>query len=476
MNIMDVGVSESVEETPSPSRSLSTHASRPVPFAVLKVQFKRLCDQHRQRINQPSGPGVIATKDLLTVIDAYEREHNVVLLTPNQKKAIHPYTLTAPDLEMTLDDILNLLKLVFTPPSPISSLSAPTSKLSTLPRTSAPLKPNSSTTWKRRLSTASMHSTTNVIPATASEFDQEDDEPVSLSPGITHEENSDPHLISKSNEVPSDDEFAQYYRRSLALTQRLKLSERSLASMTRDNEDRIVVLQNRVDDMTNQVNKQKRELLEYKTKEANSLEQISMLEAHIDTIQRSETDQKQVYLSIKTLFDEKCGETQKLQELLKQKEADLQKAEAFLCSFHHEFMQLTEERNRLKLLQQDLEKELVTSHHTHTQLAEQRSENERLKQVIDILKCDLYQARHEQLSTGQTNTSSLIETLEAEMEGQLQLKETEDARVLEKIQEMQQTEERLKCAENEKNYYKSRASEAMEDLDRGKLSIQQHKT
>jgi predicted nucleic acid-binding Zn-ribbon protein len=47
--------------------------------------------------------------------------------------------------------------------------------------------------------------------------------------------------------------------------------------MTRDNEDRIVVLQNRVDDMTNQVNKQKRELLEYKSKEANSLEQISMV-------------------------------------------------------------------------------------------------------------------------------------------------------------------------------------------------------
>lgn len=134
-----------------------------------------------------------------------------------------------------------------------------------------------------------------------------------------------------------------------------------------------------------------------------------------------------MYLSIRALFDEKCGksntlplsyiltvtlfagETQKLQELLKEKESDLQKAEAFLSSFHHEFMQLTEERNRLKSLQQDLERELATSHHTHTQLAEQRSENERLKQVIDTLKCDLDQARHDQLSTGQTNTSNLIE-------------------------------------------------------------------
>lgn len=127
------------------------------------MQFKRLVQQHQERTNQPQGPGVIATKDLLMVIDAYEHEHDVVLLTQNQKKAIHPYTLITPDLEMTPDDILNLLKLVFTPPSPVASLSAPTSKLSALPRTSAPLKPNSSTTWKRRLSTASMHPTTTTI-------------------------------------------------------------------------------------------------------------------------------------------------------------------------------------------------------------------------------------------------------------------------------------------------------------------------
>lgn len=33
---------------------------------------------------------------------------------------------------------------------------------------------------------------------------------------------------------------------------------------------------------------------------------------------------------------------------------------------------------------------------------------------------------------------------------------------------MQQTEERLKSAESEKDYYKTRATEAIKDLDRGK--------
>ncbi|CAO3640678.1 unnamed protein product [Cunninghamella blakesleeana] len=374
---------------------------------------------------------------------------------------------------MTPDDILNLLKLVLFTPSPVASVSAPTSKLSTLPRTSAPLKSssnNSSNSWKRRLSAASLHSTATIISCDEdNEYLDEEFGPGSSFLGATHEENSNQQLISKLDETSEEDEFAQCYRRSLALTQRLKLSEKNLATMTRDNEDRILVLQDSVDEMTEQLNKQKREIMEYKSKEVNSLEQISMLESHIAKIERSETDQKQVYLSIKTLFDEKCGETQKLQELLKQKELDLQKTEAFLSNFRHEFMQLTDEKDRLRSLQQNLERELASSQLTHTQLAEQRSENERLKEVIDILKCDLDQARHEQISGNYSvNTSNLIKSLEAELEGQLQTKEDEDIKALEKIKQMQQTEERLKSAESEKDYYKTRATEAIQDLDRVK--------
>lgn len=100
---------------------------------------------------------MIYTKDLITLIDQYEATEKVVLLTEVQKKAILPYTKSNPDLEMTPDDILNLLKLVC-PPSPIASLSAPTSGLfhspllldSVRPRTSPPLKTHKSTPWKRR--------------------------------------------------------------------------------------------------------------------------------------------------------------------------------------------------------------------------------------------------------------------------------------------------------------------------------------
>ncbi|GAA5800142.1 hypothetical protein HPULCUR_005567 [Helicostylum pulchrum] len=126
---------------------------RPIPFAVLKIQLKRLVKQQTTTTTDSRG-GVIYTKDLITLIDQYESSEKVTLLTEVQKKAILPYTKSNPDLEMTPDDILNLLKLVC-PPSPVTSLSAPTSGNQPLldtvrPRTSAPLKTHKSTPWKRR--------------------------------------------------------------------------------------------------------------------------------------------------------------------------------------------------------------------------------------------------------------------------------------------------------------------------------------
>lgn len=71
------------------------------------------------------------------------------------------------------------------------------------------------------------------------------------------------------------EQMSLYYQKTLLLTKRLKESERSLASMTQDNETRIAQLQTFVDDMNNNINNQKKEIMEFKGKEKNSLDQIS---------------------------------------------------------------------------------------------------------------------------------------------------------------------------------------------------------
>ncbi|KAI7855303.1 hypothetical protein BDC45DRAFT_505896 [Circinella umbellata] len=467
-----------------------------VPFAVLKVQLKRLVSQHDSK-------GVIFTRDLLTLINEYEQEQDVMLLSLDQKTAIQPYTMANPDLEMSADDILNLLKLVFPTPSMTTVVR---------PRTSPPLSTGSNS--HRRPSHLSITSGSSGSNEDISNEEQENitTEPIEATSKLEEtvgtltidddvgiprntRSNSSTSLTNKpkilSDEPEEDDDevsspnVAQYYRRSIQLTRRLKLSERSLASMTRDNEDRIIQLQNRVEDMNQEVVKQKREIFEYKSKEKNSLDQIGALESHIAQIERSETDQKQVYLSIKRLFDEKCHETQDLQEMLRHKELELQKTEALLSSIHHEFQQLNEERNKLKAMQNNLEHELATSHYTHMQLAEQRSENERLKEIIDGLKFDLEAKSEEAIisslsndnimtthdtindnsnrnenNTNSTEAYTLINTLRAELESHDDFRED--------IQIDNATEERLKSVENEKDYYKSQADAAMQDLDRVK--------
>ncbi|KAI8373955.1 hypothetical protein EDC96DRAFT_498083 [Choanephora cucurbitarum] len=414
--------------------------NRPIPFTVLRVQLEKLVEQHDQR-------GLIFTKDLLDLIDKYEVSEQVTLLTEIQKKAILPYTTSNPDLEMTVDDILNLLKIVC-PPS-LKQQPTRTRSASILKKTMQ---------WKRRPSVVASSVQEKMLEE-PTEFIT--DELTTTSPTHELKEEEEEEAVEEED-YSNQKEVARYYRRSLRLTQRLKHSEQSLAYMARDNEDRIIELQNKVDDMNLEVIRQRKEIQEYKGKEKNSLEQISALETHISTVQRSETNQKQVYLSIKALFDEKCEETQKLQELLKQKESDLEKTEALLDSFHSEVKGLNEERKRLVELQNTLEHELETSAQTHQQLAEQKSENEKLKEIIDTLKTDLdealyHQNNHHELSSSSSSILSDREKLEDP------IKTLENELIPKDI--------RIKSVQDEKDYYKHRATETKRDLDRVKSEL-----
>ncbi|KAI8365738.1 hypothetical protein BD560DRAFT_436336 [Blakeslea trispora] len=425
--------------------------TRPIPFTVLKVQLAKLVEQHDQC-------GLIFTKDLLNLIDKYEVSEQVTLLTEIQKRAILPYIQSNPDLEMTADDILNLLKIVC-PPTPTSSLSTPSNSAEHKPtRTRSASILKKTMQWKRRPSAVASSIERSV-------FDEHPElitEEPATTPTRTEEE---------EEEYLNQKEVAKYYRRSLKLTQRLKHSEQSLASMTRDNEDRIIELQNKVDDMNLEVVKQRKEIQEYKGKEKNSLDQISALETHISKVQRSETNQKQVYLSIKALFDEKCQETQKLQELLKQKELDLEKTEELLESFHSEVKGLNVERKRLIELQNTLEHELETSAQTHQQLAEQKSENEKLKEIIDTLKTDLDEALYHQNNNSEFSLLLSSSTSTSSDKNVVLEEPTLSLKTLENELTPYNGDIRIKSVQDEKDYYKHRATETKRDLDRVKSEL-----
>jgi hypothetical protein len=109
-------------------------SSHSVPMVVLKAQLTCLVAKYDDRKQ-----GTILTRDLLALIDQYEKENQVTLLTQEQTTAIEPFTLANPDLDMSPEDIINLVKLV----SPDNQDTPQTTDIpspSIRPRTSAPLR------------------------------------------------------------------------------------------------------------------------------------------------------------------------------------------------------------------------------------------------------------------------------------------------------------------------------------------------
>lgn len=113
-----------------------TSKSHGVPMVVLKAQLTCLVANYDERKQ-----GTILTRDLLALIDQYEQENQVTLLTQEQRTAIQPFTLANPDLDMSPEDIMNLVKLVS--PNNNNQDTPHTSNIpspSIRPRTSAPLR------------------------------------------------------------------------------------------------------------------------------------------------------------------------------------------------------------------------------------------------------------------------------------------------------------------------------------------------
>ncbi|KAG2174301.1 hypothetical protein INT43_004324, partial [Umbelopsis isabellina] len=448
----------------------NTHS---VPMVVLKAQLTCLVAKYDDRKQ-----GTILTRDLLALIDQYEKENQVTLLTQEQTTAIEPFTLSNPDLDMSPEDIINLVKLV----SPDNQDTPHTTNIpspSIRPRTSAPLrhvKPpiHKHTTSRSTSVDESLNIDTKPWNYFASSIPSPTDDTMSLSALSSSD------LEQEMMDDAAVEQMSLYYQKTLQLTKRLKESERSLANMAYENESRITHLQSFVDEMNANINNQKKEIIEYKGKEKNSLEQIIALEAHIAQIQSSESDHKQVYTSLRQLIAEKSEETQKLQNALRSKEVLLEKTEETFSNMNKEFRQLMLERDRLVEMQYQLEQELVMSQSAHMKLEEQRCENERLKQVIDDLSYDLDEARNNRhrRTFSKPDVTENINDLQTELTRHYNTQPTpfagdndEFLEFLKEQQEQQDATERLRTMENEKDYYKAQANDAMQDLDKAKSEL-----
>ncbi|PKY49532.1 hypothetical protein RhiirA4_323293, partial [Rhizophagus irregularis] len=188
-------------------------------------------------------------------------------------------------------------------------------------------------------------------------------------------------------------QLSRLYRHTVDLTKRLKESERHLASVARQHEDRIEELQHKLDETKADLATKKREIQDHKSKEKTNLHQISALEGEIQKVGKNLSSQKQLYSHLKRQYEEQCEEAEKLKDLVRIKEEELSNTERNLTFFSMERRAWTEDRERLESALIKLEKNAEAAQQHENELVRQRDENLYLKETIDKLKLDLEEIR-----------------------------------------------------------------------------------
>jgi myosin heavy subunit len=188
-------------------------------------------------------------------------------------------------------------------------------------------------------------------------------------------------------------QLSKLYRHTVDLTKRLKDSERHLASVARQHEDRIEELQHKLDETKADLQAKKREIQDHKSKEKISSHQIFALEGEIQKIQKNLSDQKNLYSHLKKQYEDKYEEAEKLSNIIKLKEEELARTERNLTFFAAEERKWNGERERLENAISKLEQDVTSSQNSELELEQQRMENLHLKETIDKLKLDLDEIR-----------------------------------------------------------------------------------
>ncbi|ORX96780.1 hypothetical protein K493DRAFT_300742 [Basidiobolus meristosporus CBS 931.73] len=214
-------------------------------------------------------------------------------------------------------------------------------------------------------------------------------------------------------------------RITVDLNKRLRQAEKNLSSSVRQHEDRITDLQNRIDEMHDELAMKKRDIQELKGSEKTHLSQISMLEAEIFSVSKLLAQHKNLYTDLKRQCEEKRVDNEKLQQQLKSKEEELAKVEMDLLSIASEqkkvrtylarsglipfltklSLKFQEDRMSFEKHIERLEHEVAFTQTLELEVNELREENQHLRNVVDHLRSDLNDA----IKGIQTSTTKEIE-------------------------------------------------------------------
>ncbi|CAG8449804.1 24967_t:CDS:10 [Dentiscutata erythropus] len=334
----------------------------------------------------PFDKGRIASKDLFKIIEAFESEQKTILLKEEDRSSLQLFCEQNPDMEISVDDVLQLVTKLKPQQTVTASSSSSTNVVSEQPtkskikygsiRSAWPInRPSprnhksreglssvypevdgeesygssstSTTTRSRRMSSGYYDSPSGVLGSSFSKlhYDASDDHEMSF-------EGSGGFDETVSSLLPTTDDpavqLSRLYRHTVDLTKRLKESERHLASVARQHEDRIEELQHKLEETKADLVAKKREIQDHKNKEKTNLHQISALEGEVQRIAKDLSGQSQLYHQLKRQYEEQREEAEKLKDLVKIKEEELHSTQRNLNVMSSEEKKWFDERERLE--------------------------------------------------------------------------------------------------------------------------------
>ncbi|GES93865.1 annexin family protein [Rhizophagus clarus] len=369
--------------------------------------------------------GRIVSRDLFSMIEKFERNQTSSLLKDDTRPMFQMFCEQNPDMEVSVDDVLQLItKLQPSAPSNNTTVGSTASSEPMTPRRSVTKFGSVRSNWRnrhvgnrdgsmgipqetdgedsgsasgrsRRLSSSGFYESPSGMMTSSytKPYYDPSEEIVESFEGSGGIDEAVSNLIKTNNNDDPAVQLSRLYRHTVDLTKRLKESERHLASVARQHEDRIEELQHKLDETKADLATKKREIQDHKSKEKTNLHQISALEGEIQKVAKNLSSQKQLYSQLKRQYEEQCEEAEKLKDLVRIKEEELSNSERNLTFFSMERRAWTEDRERLESALRNLEKNAEAAQQHENELVRQRDENLYLKETIDKLKLDLEEIR-----------------------------------------------------------------------------------
>ncbi|KAK9894103.1 hypothetical protein P389DRAFT_181516 [Cystobasidium minutum MCA 4210] len=190
-----------------------------------------------------------------------------------------------------------------------------------------------------------------------------------------------------------------------SLQQELQRKNKIIEASKNDTYMNLMEKESQLEEVKLELSAKRKEEKELRGKEKINLNQIATLEAQTAAFRDERDKIKIAHQTARKQYEEQCSESEKLRNVIRSRDEDLQLAEENLQNVNSDLAKVTRERDYLQSRIATLETELAEAKLALEQLEEARSENIQLKETIDRLRLDLDELRAQARINAENNAN-----------------------------------------------------------------------